>query len=69
MSKSQRIRKDRLIKERDHTSITTTGVHLARGIGEALARSYKGELSLQYPEADKSVRVYWCRESCSHSRQ
>ncbi|MCL4296731.1 MAG: ATPase [Anaerolineae bacterium] len=47
--------------ERDHLLITSTGHHLARRIGEALARAYKGELSFQYAEAEDGIRVYWQR--------
>jgi NMD protein affecting ribosome stability and mRNA decay len=45
----------------DHTIVTTTGIHLARRIGEALSRSYKGDYYFQYAEAEKSIRVYWER--------
>jgi NMD protein affecting ribosome stability and mRNA decay len=41
--------------------ITTTGLHLARRLGEALAQAYKGELSVQYAEAEDCIRVYWQR--------
>jgi hypothetical protein len=41
--------------------ITTTGVHLARRIGEGLRRSCKGELSLTYAYHEHSVRVQWNR--------
>jgi len=43
------------------TVVTTTGVHVARRIGEALSRSYKGEFSFQYGDGEKTVRVYWSR--------
>ena len=46
---------------RDHTLVTTTGIHVARRIGEALSRAYKGELSYQYADAEKRIRVYWQR--------
>lgn len=45
----------------DRTLVTTTGIHLARRIGEALSRSYKGELSLHYGDGEQSIRVYWQR--------
>lgn len=45
----------------DHLLITSTGHHLARRIGEAMARAYKGELSFQYAEAEDSIRVRWQR--------
>jgi hypothetical protein len=41
--------------------IETTGVHIARGIGEALARAYKGKLSLRYPDEDSTIQVSWER--------
>ena len=44
-----------------YTLATTTGVHLARRIGEALSHAYKGELSVQYADAEQSIRVYWQR--------
>lgn len=48
-------------EKRDHTLVTTTGIHIARRIGEALSRSYKGEFSFQYAEGDKTIRVHWQR--------
>jgi hypothetical protein len=50
-----------VIDEKDHTLVTTTGIHIARRIGDALSQSYKGEYSFQYAEGDKSIRVYWHR--------
>ena len=44
-----------------HAVLTTTGIHIARRIGEALARSYQGNFSFQYGEGEKSIRVYWER--------
>jgi len=45
----------------DGALITTTGIHLARRIGEALARAYQGDLTVQYADQEQSVRVYWRR--------
>lgn len=45
----------------DGVLVTTTGIHVARRIGEALARAYKGDLSYQYAEAEKRIRVFWQR--------
>lgn len=45
----------------DHTLITTTGVHIARRLGEAVARAYQGNLSFTYGENEKSIRVEWIR--------
>lgn len=41
--------------------ITTTDVHLARAIGEALHHAYKGELDYQYSRDDYLLRVNWSR--------
>lgn len=45
----------------DHLLITSTGHHLARRIGEALARAYKGQLYFQYADGEDSIRVRWQR--------
>ncbi|SHL06885.1 BCAM0308 family protein [Rhodothermus profundi] len=42
--------------------VTTTGVHLARRIGEALARAYQGKLSFAYADGDRVIRVQWRRD-------
>jgi hypothetical protein len=41
--------------------VTTTDSHLARRIGEALRRAYKGELRLRYSRAENLLRVTWTR--------
>jgi hypothetical protein len=41
--------------------VTTTGVRLARRIGETLSKSYQGRLVLTYSDGDRSVRVLWER--------
>lgn len=46
---------------RDKAVLTTTGIHIARRIGEALFRSYQGDFNFQYADGDKSIRVYWER--------
>lgn len=45
----------------DHATITTTGVHVARRIGEALSSAYSGELLFQYADEERSIRVLWHR--------
>lgn len=50
-----------IIHSKDSVQITTTGIHLARRLGEALARAYKGELTYRYADDDQSIRVYWQR--------
>jgi NMD protein affecting ribosome stability and mRNA decay len=45
----------------DGLLITTTDVHLARSIGEALNRAYKGNLDFHYNETKYLLRVRWQR--------
>ncbi|QXD16355.1 ATPase [Rhodocaloribacter litoris] len=55
---------ERLIEirqEDSQTVVTTTGVHVARRIGEALARSYEGEWTYQYGDGAKTIRARWER--------
>ena len=42
-------------------NITTTGVHLARRMGDAMKHAYNGELSLKYAEDETQVRISWIR--------
>jgi NMD protein affecting ribosome stability and mRNA decay len=48
-------------EKKGQVSLTTTGIHVARAIGDALAKAYKGELSFKYPDAEKTLRVRWER--------
>jgi len=41
--------------------ITTTDIHLARGIGSALQHAYKGELEFHYNPQQYLLRVNWKR--------
>ena len=43
------------------TSVTTTDVHLARRIGEALHHAYQGKLDIKYSQDEYVVRVTWER--------
>lgn len=45
--------------QEDVLTITTTDVHLARGIGEALHRAYKGELDYNFNDSEYQLRVRW----------
>lgn len=48
------------IEETDNsTLITTTDIHLARGIGEALHHAYQGELDFHYNPEQNLLRVSW----------
>ena len=55
---------ERIIEIKDNgeeIEITTTYEHLARRLGEAVHRAYKGKLKLEYPGGQKYVRVFWER--------
>ena len=41
--------------------ITTTDIHLARDLGEALHHAYQGQLNFHYNEAENLLRVHWQR--------
>ncbi|HYL25331.1 MAG TPA: BCAM0308 family protein [Burkholderiales bacterium] len=41
--------------------VTTTGVHLAHRIAQALRHAFKGKLESRYNKADKVLRAYWSR--------
>lgn len=41
--------------------ITTTDIHLARDLGEALHDAYQGALEFHYNEAENLLRVHWSR--------
>ncbi len=43
--------------------VTTTDIHLARGIGEALHHAYQGDLDFHYNKEEYLLRVRWRRES------
>jgi coenzyme F420-reducing hydrogenase alpha subunit len=48
--------------EDDSILITTTDIHLARGIGEALHHAYQGVLEYHYNERENLLRVVWQRQ-------
>lgn len=41
------------------TLVTTTDIHLARGLGEALHHAYQGELEYHYNPEQNLLRVNW----------
>ena len=45
----------------DKTVVTTTELHLARRIGDALHHAYQGTLEIKYSPDEYLVRVYWSR--------
>ena len=48
-------------ENKDSLLITTTGIHLARGIGEALHHAYQGKLEYHYNPEQNLLRVSWIR--------
>jgi len=50
------------IEKTEHgTVVTTTDIHLARGIGEALHHAYQGELEFHCSPEQDMLRVSWSR--------
>ena len=50
------------IEERpDCTLVSTTGIHVARGIGSSLSSAYAGDLSLRYLDGETGIQVRWVR--------
>jgi hypothetical protein len=43
------------------TVVTTTGMHLARRIGKAIEKAYRGHLDVQQAEDGRLCRVDWVR--------
>lgn len=41
--------------------VTTTGIHLARRLGEAVHNACQGTLEFHYNDAEKLLRVHWQR--------
>lgn len=44
----------------DHTLVTTTGMHIAKSLGEALKNSYQGEIKCLY-NSENYILVFWHR--------
>jgi hypothetical protein len=45
----------------DGVLVTTTDIHLARDLGEALHHAYQGNLEFHYNDAENLLRVHWRR--------
>jgi NMD protein affecting ribosome stability and mRNA decay len=52
----------KIVDQDDTVQITTTDIHLARGIGEALHHAYQGELAYHYNDQENLLRVVWERQ-------
>ena len=48
-------------KTKQGTLVTTTDIHLARSIGEALHHAYQGELEFHFNSDQNRLRVNWSR--------
>lgn len=44
------------------TTIATTGVHLARDVGNAIHHAYRGKLTIDYDHAETELHVNWRRD-------
>lgn len=49
------------IQDDQSTLIETTGVQLARRIGDAISSAYQGKYEFQYADNDNLIRVQWER--------
>ena len=50
-----------IVDSADGVMVTTTDIHLARDLAQALHRAYKGELELHYNKEDNLLRATWIR--------
>ena len=50
-----------IVEENGEVKMTTTDIHLARAIGDALHRAHGGKLDIKYGPDDNVVRVAWNR--------
>ena len=50
-----------IVDEDGGVLVTTTDIHLAHGIGEALHHAYKGTLDSHYSPEEKLLRARWSR--------
>jgi NMD protein affecting ribosome stability and mRNA decay len=50
-----------IVDSAEGVMVTTTDIHLARDLAQALYRAYKGELELHYNKEDKLLRATWTR--------
>lgn len=48
---------------KDKIVVYTTYDHLARRIGEAVYKAFKGELNIKYADGERFARIYWKRDS------
>jgi hypothetical protein len=51
-----------LVVADNRIEVRTTYEHVARRIGQAVHKAFKGDLKMHYPEGEKFVRVHWRRD-------
>lgn len=51
----------KIMQNDDNVLITTTDMHLARGLGEVVHHAYQGELDVDHVSGENLVRVHWSR--------
>lgn len=49
-------------EQEDGVMVTTTDIHLARGLGEAVHHAYQGHLEYHYNREQNLLRVHWLRQ-------
>ncbi len=49
-------------EEKKELCVSVTDNHLARHIGDALHKAYRGDLAVKYSDGEKFVRMYWHRD-------
>jgi hypothetical protein len=52
-----------IVHDADGTVVTTTGIHIARRIGDAVSRAFGGDYSIQYLDEEKRVRISVTRDA------
>lgn len=57
-----------IVEEDGGLMVTTTDIHLAHGIGEALRHAYRGRLQSHYNPEEYLLRVHWERQSIPKRR-
>jgi len=51
----------KIMQNDDNVLITTTDMHLARGLGEVVHHAYQGKLDVDHVSGENLVRVHWSR--------
>jgi hypothetical protein len=50
-----------IARDNGGVTVTTTDPHLARALGEAVRRAYRGRLEFHYNPGQNLLRVHWAR--------